>query len=328
MTLYEARLLLKSPAIVTVRKTERGYVKPSSFIPGSTLRGAILTALYRAGSMKEQDLEAEARSPKLLTSAAFPVAEGRRTLPATPFIASCKLCGATLDLTRNAVEALQAGRDPEFPLLCPKDGGPLESLYSRPVYARDGRLRPFRLKTFRATSVGISKERGSAVKGLLFDYEAITDGAEFWAWIVSPNDMQMPSRLEVAVGRGQSRGFGWGELNLRPVSQMPNLQKKVFVALSPFTPWKEIAWESNNLKVSKILGRKSKVQLGWDMVKKGLRPSVKLSKPGSMVVAELLHGEPPAFIAGLPVQVNESWVVGLNSLLTVDEYYRLMEVTG
>ncbi|MEM1522867.1 MAG: hypothetical protein QXU69_07565 [Thermofilaceae archaeon] len=323
--LYEARLVLKSPAIVTARRTERGYVRPHSYIPGSTLRGAILTALYRAGKLGRDDLRREAQEPTLLASPGLPLANGRRTLPATPFMAACKRCDHRVDATAEAARALEQGGGLRFPLVCPRDGGPMEPLHGRFVYAEGGRLRSYRLRTFRATSVGISKERASAVKGLLFDYEAIAEGSAFWAWVAAPDNFELPSSLEVAVGRGQSRGFGWADLTLTPVEAKPVPERGAFIALSPLAPVEWIRWRGESLRVGRVVGREITIQLGWDILQGKMRPIVRLARPGSLVLAEA-GGDPAALRAGLPISVADFKVVGLNSLIPLEEYTSLLGV--
>lgn len=324
--LYEARLALRSPAIVTSKRTERGYVKPLSFIPGSTLRGALLSALYRAGSVGKQELAREAREPSLLASAALPVAEGRRTVPATPFMAVCKLCGRVVDLTREAADTLQELREPRFALYCPSDGSPLEPLHGYFVYAAGGGLATYKPRTFRSTSVAISKERGSAVKGLLFDYEAIAEGSEFWAYVYAPDSLKLPERLEVYVGRGQSRGFGWAELALRPARAQPLPQRGVFVAISPLAPLSSVSWRGCELRIGKVYGRSLALQLGWDLAASRPRPIARLARPGSVVAGELRCGDHPSLRAGLPVEIAGFTATGLNSIVSVEEFYGLMGV--
>jgi len=326
MRLYEARLVLKSPAIVTLRRTERGYVKPYSFVLGSTLRGAIVTALLREGVLGKENLEHEAREPRILASAALPVTNGCRTLPATPFMAHCKVCEYTLDETRSAAKRLEAGEASEFPGLCPKCSergrpSPLEPLHGKLVYFKGG-YKTFRPYFFRATSVGIGKRRGAAVKGLLFDYEAIAEGTEFWAWVAT-GGLEVPGRLEIAIGRGRSRGFGWAELSLTPAQAQPAPERGVFVSSSPLLPLNRLSWGENSLELKKVLGRIFRIQLGWDMLRGKPRPFATLARPGSLVVASQ-SCDPAMLRAGLPVSIGDAVVVGLNALVPLEEYYKLL----
>jgi len=326
--LYEVRLVLKSPAIITRRRTERGYIRPLEYIPGSTLRGAIVTALFRAGLLGEEDLSREASQPSILASAAFPLAEGHRTLPATPFMARCKLCGHTQDLTESAAKALEGGHNPEFPGFCPRClsrglVSPLEPMHGEPVYLEGGEYKTFRPRTFRATSVGISKTRGAAVREMLFEYEAIVEGAEFWARIAIADGIELPGRLEVTLGRGSSRGFGWAELSLTPVQAQPAPSRGVFIALSPLLPEKAWEWGGSKVEVERAFGRTFPVQLGWDIRKGAPRPFATLVKPGAVALVSQ-SCDPAALRAGLPVILSGDVITGLNALVPVDEYYRLL----
>jgi hypothetical protein len=318
--LMEARLRLKSPAIVTQRRVERGFVKVMDCIPGSTLRGAILTALFRSGRLSQADLRREAEEPSLLASPAYPIAGGARSVPATPFMFRCRRCDSTVDATRESVERLQGKGELEPPLLH-ECGEPLKPLYgSLVVKASDG-LRGVSVRGFRATSVAIGKDRGSAVREMLFDYEAIAEGTEFWAWVLAPDWLQAGS-MEVAVGRGQSRGFGWADLKLEPAPQRPQLSQGAFVALSPLAPLKRLEWGGSMLSLTKVFGRTASLQAGWDYVR-GFRPIVKLARRGSIALARA-SGEAALLRVGLPVKAGDSWLTGVNALLPMDEYYRLL----
>lgn len=313
----EARLRLKSPAIVTQRRVEKGFVKVMDCIPGSTLRGAILTALFRGGRLSQADLRREAEEPSLLASPAYPIVSGVKSVPATPFMFRCRRCGSTIDATRESIERLQREEGLEPPLLHDGCGEPLKPLYgSLLARARDGRVRGFR-----ATSVAIGKDRGSAMREMLFDYEAIAEGTEFWAWILAPDWLQAGS-MEVAVGRGQSRGFGWAELKLEPAPQQPQLSQGAFVALSPLAPLKRLEWGGSTLSLKKVFGRTTSLQAGWDYVR-GFRPIVELARRGSIALARA-SGEAAPLQVGLPVKAGDSWLTGVNALLPIDEYYRLL----
>lgn len=332
MRLLEARLVLKSPAIVVQRRLERGFVKPADHIPGSMLRGAILAALYRAGKLSVTDLEREKAEPSLLASPAYPVAGDSRSVPATPFMFACRSCGATVDYTREAAEELARGGEPKPPVVhedcrVRRDGygEPLKPLHGSLV-ARLGELRKVGVETFRATSVAIGKDRGSAVRGMLFDYEAIAEGTEFWAWVLAPDWLQ-PGSMEVAVGRGSSRGFGWAELRLEPAQQPRSVSGGVLVALSPLFPLERLDWSGCAVSLAKIVGRSTRLQAGWER-ELGFRPFVKLASRGSLVVASGVSGPPALLGVGLPVKAPVGaggvWLTGFNALLPLEDYYGLL----
>jgi len=320
MRLLEARLILKSPAVVVQRRLERGFVKPADYVPGSMLRGAILTALYRSGKLSAADLEREKEKPGLLASPAYPVVKGSRSVPATPFMFYCRRCKAVVDLTREAAERLSQGEEPEPPLLheCREALKPIHGS----LVVRDGReLRRARVETFRSTSVAIGKDRGSAVRGMLFDYEAIAGGTEFWARILAPDWLQ-PGSLEVAVGRGASRGFGWAVLRLEPVPQSQP-RGKVLVAISPLTPLKRLKWDECSVSLTGVYGRMHKLQAGWEYGR-GFRPFVDVARRGSLVIASELSGHPELLQVGLPVKAGDFWLTGLNALFPLDEYLEIL----
>jgi hypothetical protein len=320
MRLLEARLVLKSPAIVTQRRLERGFVKPADHIPGSTLRGAILASLYRAGKLSADDLKREVSEPSLLASPAYPVMGGSRSVPATPFMFYCRSCETSVDFTREAAGKLAQGEELEIKLRhdC---GEALKPLHGSLVVLEGQKLRRVRVETFRSTSVAIGKDRGSTVREMLFDYEAIAEGTEFWAWVLAPDWLQ-PGTMEVVVGRGASRGFGWAELSLRPAPQ-PQLGGNVLVAASPLIPLSSLGWGSCSVALARVFGRVDRLQAGWEYGR-GFRPFVEVARRGSLVIASRVFCQPEVMRAGLPTRAGEVWLTGFNSLVPLDEYYMIM----
>jgi hypothetical protein len=334
MRVMEARLVLKSPAVVVQRRVERGFVKPADWIPGSMLRGAILTALHRAGKLGAGDLERERAEPSLLASPAYPVVKGSRSAPATPFMFYCRRCKSVVDITREAAEKLARGEEPELPLLhecgeapnwtsrlglkLPRD---LKPMHGALVAREERELRRVGVETFRSTSVAIGRDRGSAVRGMLFDYEAIAEGTEFWAWVLAPDWLQ-PGSIEVAVGRGASRGFGWAELRLEP-AQQPRPYGSVLVAMSPLIPLKRLEWRGCALTLARVYGRLDRLQTGWEYGR-GFRPFVEVARRGSLAVAEEVSGPAEPLRVGLPVRAGDSWLTGFNALVPLEEYYGVL----
>mgnify|MGYP001626222873 CR=1 FL=1 len=326
MKLLECRIVLKSPAIITERRTERGFVRPLNHIPGSTLRGAILTALYNRGLLGSNELSEEAKKPSLLVSPAYPVVKGVRTVPATPFIARCRICGEVVDTTSDAAEKIGVDKSPSPLTVHCKS--PLKSLLGSPVFREGEKLLTYRPSTFRATSVGISKGRGSAMRGMLFDYEAIAEGEVFWARMAAPDSLELPRELEIAVGRGQSRGFGWASLSLNPSQAKPLGETRVFIAFSPLTPLRSMNWEGCELNVHRIYGRTSRILSGWDLASGKHKPFIMLARQGSIVRADLLYDKKEMTAAishgGVPIQTSGFWLTGVNVLIPVEEYLRIL----
>jgi len=321
MRLLEARLVLKSPAVVVQRRLEKGFVKPADYVPGSMLRGAILTALYRTGKLSAADLKREGEKPSLLASPAYPVVKDSRSAPATPFMFYCRRCKTVVDLTRKAAEKLARGEEPEPPLFHDECGEALKPIHGSLVVREGRELRRTGVETFRSTSVAIGKDRGSAMRGMLFDYEAIAEGTEFWAWVLAPDWLQ-PGSLEVTVGRGASRGFGWTELRLEP-APAPQPGRTMFVAMSPLTPLKRLEWGECSVSLARVYGRVHRLQAGWEYGR-GFRPFVDVARRGSLVLANEVSGCPELLRVGLPVRAGGFWLMGLNALSPLDEYFEIL----
>jgi len=342
LVLAEVRIRLLSPAIVTTRRTQSGFVRPADHIPGSMLRGAILSALYRDGKLTKEDLRREAERPTLLASPAYPLYRGARSLPATPYVLVCDECNGFEYIPpteeRPVKEYHECKGLPEAPQGVTGSGEQrhdrpmwlLKTLHGNLLASADGKPVRVRTETYRATSVAIDKRRRAAARGLLFDYEAIAEGTEFWAWVSVPDGIELDG-LEVAVGRGQSRGFGravlsfWSELPREGGIQTD----KWYVAISPVTPVRKLDWEGLGLSVvlERIEGRTYTLQTGWDVLQGRLRPFVEVARSGSLVVARLSDTSRSHFLrVGVPVKVDGFWLTGFNALIPLSEYESILEV--
>lgn len=344
--LLEAEIELLSPAIVVSRVTRSGYVRSLDCIPGSTLRGALITALYRLGYIEERQLRQEAEEPSILASPAYPIAQLseagrvtlRRTLPATPATFKCKVCGSSFLNLREISVQLTSSSSIRLPVECPEHG-PAKPLYSLPVYVHDGDVRVFRPRMIHATSVAINKPLGTAMRGMLFSYEAIAEGTRFWARLALPDSIagKIPEKLEVAVGRGSSRGSGRSVVRIRSKvgTEGRNPASTVFVVLSPLTPLSELTYRGCRVRVGRVLGRVSRVLGGWDVALGKRRPVVELVRPGAIVEARIDCSnleEAKTFAAlvshgGIPVKLFDTWLTGVNVLIPVEEYERLLGET-
>jgi uncharacterized protein (DUF2342 family) len=174
---------------------------------------------------------------------------------------------------------------------------------------------------------------------MLFSYEAIAEGTRFWARLALPDSVagKIPEKLEVAVGRGSSRGFGRSVVKVRSRvgTEGRNPASAVFVALSPLTPLSELTYRGCRVMVGRVLGRVSRVLGGWDMALETRRPVVELVRPGAIVEARLDCSSPEeakTFAAilsygGTPVKLFDTWLTGVNVLISVEEYERLLGET-
>ncbi|MEM2544872.1 MAG: hypothetical protein QXJ49_01600, partial [Nitrososphaerota archaeon] len=59
MRVYEVRVKILSPTIITRRKTENGFLGPLDYIPAQTLRGAVVSSLFMEGLMDRNRMRAE-----------------------------------------------------------------------------------------------------------------------------------------------------------------------------------------------------------------------------------------------------------------------------
>ena len=222
MRVYEYEVELKSPTIVVSKRTRAGFVALSEELPGSTVRGAILTALHEAG--REALAKSEAFDPSLVASPAYPIKDGNKALPGHFLTYKCKLskideCFSTL----GSIEKLASLDDVRESITSKcllhnehKRPATAKRALSTPLTIIGGKLVATRQKVYRAEAVGISKRTRSAEHGMLFTYEVIAEGSRYWGTIADVKEkIDLPSELDVTFGRGGSRGFGSARLRLR-----------------------------------------------------------------------------------------------------------------
>jgi len=332
----EVEITLESPAILASRATRSGYLKPLSYISGSTLRGAILTALYYRGYVDQDYLKEEWKEPKLLASPAHPLTgAGQRTLPATPADFECKVCGRRTSMLHELVSALKGEQYDRVDLSaeCPQHG-PMKSLYASHVYRSGRGLETYSHSVFYAASTAINKATRSAMKGMLFNYEAIAAGTKFWARLAIPSTIagKLPSAFEVYIGRGRSRGFGRAEVKAIRESTLPGGELPgVFIALSPLLPLRELKLGPCTLTINVAYGRPFEILSGWDMATELHRPVLKAIKQGAVLKANAVCSDSMflrEFLAllahgGVPLKYSYTWITGFNVVIPVEEYLDL-----
>jgi len=333
---YEVRLELETPAVIPLRITRTGYLEPATIIPGATLRGAVITSLYSNGLISPTVLENEVRKPSILATPAYPVVvkNGReyKTLPATPFMFRCKVCGKTADQTVRASETMASGSQPVPAYSCPSHG-PAESLYGRPIYVGAGGLESYAPKTTYAVSVGVNKFTATSMKGMLYNYEAIDAGEVFWARLTVPEELvdKLPRKLEVLVGRGRSRGFGRAKIELKDETLPHRQGSKVFIAYSHLTPLEELSYAGLKVRIRSVCGRLQKILMGWDMAVKAFKPFAKVVRAGALVAADV-SGEDSAASTmllshgGIPLKTGNVWLTGLNVLTSLEDYGSILNM--
>jgi len=216
---YKCRLLLESPTIIASRRTDRGIFTEIRYIPASTI----------GGSLNNQIVEDLGDRPKIICSPAYPVTEnGGVALPAHPFVYECKgpeKCRfSTLrEVENNALCRREDVKKKLVKLMCEKRNL-VKSLHPKLVNICGGVINEANLHYLSLVSVGINKVTASSDIGVLYEYEAFTQGVSFLFYSTVIDDsinLKEYKDLVIKIGRGISRGFGRAkiidvqEVNLR-----------------------------------------------------------------------------------------------------------------
>ncbi|MEM1999740.1 MAG: hypothetical protein QXO30_01735 [Candidatus Caldarchaeum sp.] len=317
LSVYKIVLKLESPVALPTRRARLGYLGTPQHIPAATLRGSVLTALYREGLVNEDFLKHEASHPSIVASPAYPLVDGEESKPANPFIYQCKKCeGAPIFANESeAFYKILSSEEPEIPLECGRKHRALRQLHPSPIIRKgDGMVKEACVKGFRYVAVNISRRRASAVKGVLYSYEAVVEPERFWATISSLRELDLAG-LQLLVGRGVSRGLGRVKVEK---AQKIDLSKTVesfaktvnepiiLYAMSPLLDGAGLEWRSfpkmidlnglasmfninadGKLVLEKAYGRTTAFDAGWDMYNQNLRPRFEAKTPGTIVKASL-----------------------------------------
>ncbi|MEM0049617.1 MAG: hypothetical protein QW424_07045 [Candidatus Bathyarchaeia archaeon] len=345
--ILEIVLEILSPTIITERRSLRGFLKTLDYIPASTLRGAILSELYRNGIVGDDFLKSEREKPSVIASYAYPVTSGgEKCYPSHPFMYKCKVCGQYENYLGKIIEELE--RDEKLKELtditCRNGHMALENLYSKHYPSEAGKV-----PASRFICTGVNKRRGSSETGMLYEYEAITPGRKFWTTLAIPDKIEKYiDGLEIRIGRGISRGFGISKIIKSRVISLREVAMRIEEALthgrylvlfssSPlvschekfYTPYpSEI--DLSNIAAISALGEKGKLMIktvygkadfhigGWDMHRNAEKVSVKFAtRPGAIVVAEY-DGTPSALAAlsllGTVERLGDTLITGVNML--------------
>jgi len=245
--IYEYELNLLSSAIVTRKVGRLGYKSYDNLIPGSVVRGGLLTALYERGYIDLKDLEEEVDNPSLSISSAYFSGDleepmlfsnlciahafsrvskhsiGDYGQPIVSILSGYEK-KAISDLGRY-VEELEKGFSKLGMELSAKKKqtifNPLEfKRCTGAVAVKIGNVW-FRRNSAHEVSVNIGLHRGrrSVESEMFFYYEAISRDQSFRGFIVdSKGILDNVKELRVGIGRGVSRGFGRAILKLRRIS--------------------------------------------------------------------------------------------------------------
>jgi hypothetical protein len=328
MKFYELHFKLISPANITFKKTEKGFLSALKYIPASMLRGALISSLYWKGALDEELLKREATEPRIIASPAYPIDDGKRAYPCHPFAYECKIPHEDAPEGKERInyvdEVLQdfiARNPPKYKVLCSKGHMAISPLHPNPVIPIQNRLREVKVRSYRTVSVGMNKHKGSHQRGMLFEYESISSGQEFWSALCVPDEVNLEIGMKFAVGRGVSRGFGRAELTmlkeisldekaesvknaienkatlvLYSISQMISIDGEKYYTYPHVIELEKIAKRigmsvKGVLRIGAAYGRTRELISGWDMARNMERPIFSLSGNNGSILVAKVEGE-------------------------------------
>lgn len=226
MSVSLVEIKLESPTLLVERVSRTGFSSISGWIPGSTLRGSIITWSVRTRHFSDEAYRREMNNPKLSVHPAYP-AEDLTSRPPTPFILRCKIDREVVDaLGRDGVLEITRAQDVDeistrlanSSNLCRASRGiPNATKVEEGPVIFDGKVRryipPEGEGTDILTSVAINKYLRSAEARMLFNYEILLPGQRFRTIVVDRTDEgefieYLRSEGLLYLGRGVSRGLG------------------------------------------------------------------------------------------------------------------------
>jgi CRISPR/Cas system CSM-associated protein Csm3 (group 7 of RAMP superfamily) len=215
--LFNVRAEAESPLHITDMVSRNNFFS-ATYIPGPTLRGAFLTKLRtRSEDIFNLGLKNICFSPS------YPVCKAGhapvQSLPSHFAMLRCKICSRLkkvekayqVDILRNILEGHEISHIP-----CPceplKHGISVMEKASELYCPACERYVSINDHIERMMSSSIDrKTRTSTPTGMLFSYEYILPRTEFMSQILVTEDdliKEIPSEMDITVGRGISRGFG------------------------------------------------------------------------------------------------------------------------
>lgn len=230
--MYRCVLKIKSPTVIGNERSARGFYTATEAIPGHTVGGAVNRALF--GSVSPERM--------LVSSPAYPVFNGDKTLPAHPFYYRCKVCEGRVVSTLGEADLLELIREgwdgikEKLIALQDEQSHLLKSLHPRPVVPRDGKTATVAVQSI--VSVGMNRHAAASQLGLLYEYTAIEPGQEYWFTLASNTESDIPDEFDVKIGRGTSRGYGRAVVRVEERHTNPLFPQSVggeviFYAVSP-----------------------------------------------------------------------------------------------
>ena|GEM_PF-7063353 len=214
--MFKAELELLEPARLSSRQTKKGFTIYSRlFIPGGTLRGAIITALMERGGV---DVKAEAANPSIRCEPLYFVGSDGRPFYG-PFTYRHKLTREVREVEvdelmkalREVIEENRLTPLRELPLLDPE-------------YERYMGLQGEGAEAWVSAHVAMSKRYRKAYKGLLYSYVCLTEGSKFTGLVHDSGSLLSEDVMDIRIGGAVSRGFGRATLKLSKESEESKTQ--------------------------------------------------------------------------------------------------------
>jgi len=223
----------------------------------------------------------------------------------------------------DILSSVERGEDVEFKQICDKGHPALELLHPKPVEPLGNIVKEVDAVAHESICVGISRHRAASQRRMLYEYEAIAQGAMFWAYLKLPEALsnEVKPGLEFSIGRGVTRGFGRARITKVERISLEREEERIreclksgraifyaissLVSLSPLKntslPYpREIELRSlgrefgievdGKVTFIEAYGKLGTLHCGWDIKNNAERPSVKSALPGSILIGRVTGG--------------------------------------
>jgi len=215
LKVYKLMLEVETSLVVTEDQTTNVLRHSGNYISGSTIRGSIMTYLYK----EKKNFDQEIKDPKLIFHPAYPIIDGNIAKPAHPLIFSCKLCdgkGSTFSqLSKEILVSREISR--AVPIKCPN--GHIFATKSKSgdlvIEKKEGDKKTIegaKLNYTTMESVAINRKLGSVEIGMIYSYVALAPKTKFVGLIFDQedrvNELDVENEFILYIGRGSSRGLG------------------------------------------------------------------------------------------------------------------------
>lgn len=311
---FRLRIAVLSPLLISQPQAGNFLRNVCYYLPGTTIRGAILTYLLRKGV----DISEEENNPSLIFHPGYPVVNDVKTRPIHPLTFKSKVDDYMMlpegikdptDLDGFCLENLK------IPFKYKDKYFVIERASPGLIYSDGKCFKKYNLDHVILTSVGIHRALKTREVGMLYSYIAVAPGVTFESYMVDESggdrlrDLKLENNLviEAYIGRGGSRGLGrvrvkFEEFNVR--SEMLRVEKAIsgfrktiiFRALSPIFSF-EYVGESPKLSVpfkeKFVIGKKNFISSGSEVasgysIKGGIpKPKIIGLKAGSLLFYEM-----------------------------------------